>query len=683
MANYFDRYDEPDQNVPRITVRPQTNYFDKYDAPSPSRSDGNSVGAVEDTARSVWSGVNAGVAGLVGLPDTLASLGAAGIDKASEAVAGLFGVDYQRPQVQDSPAKGVLPTTKGTKDVLNTYVPGAGYKPQTIYGEYGHTVGEFLPGAIAAPGGVVGNAIRYGVLPGLASEGAGQVTKGTSLEQPARIGAAIATGGIAGAMARPGTSAQAIRNQLPEGITPQMVDQAQNLITEAAQRGITLSWPEALSQTAGRPVLSNLARHLEAAPATEARMAEFYGPRAGQVEAAGRQAMDGIAPPNYAPSTIGPAAGVAAEETAQGVRQAVNRAAEPFYTASERVTLDPATMARVRALPGYDAARAAVQNDPQLARYVAGLPENSVGFLNEVKKQLDYQGRNAAAPMGPQGIPNQQRVAGFTRDAEATRQAGINATGGPAGSYATALRIEEEGRRRFLDPLLQGPLGKIAGRDTPTKNAIDALFPRNPLPNSEHEIATAVGALAQRSPRIAADLVRAHTESVFNEATRALQGGANQAGGAKFRVQLVGNPQQRANFEAAVTALPNGADRLAGFNRFLDVLEATGTRQNIGSKTAYNAEFLKQQASSGIVGEVAKGAANPITRLTQGLIEKYERYRLGRNLNELADILTNPAAVGQLRAIARMPANSSRAEVTAFRLLNLTRSAGSSGAPIQ
>lgn len=673
----------------RITVRPPGAMSDQELLAALNGPSRMSTG--EDMARSAGSGLVKGAAGLIGLPDAIGNLGAAGM-RGVQSLVERMGVPGPTPQPAPAPntmgtqglagasgsiPRSILPTTQ---DALDLFQKGTGplHEPQTTAGHYAQTAAEFVPGAVLAPGGMVGNAVRYGILPGLASEGAGQATKGTQYEQPARVGAALATGGAAGLMSRPGSAAQSIRNQLPANVTPQMVDGARTLIADAAQHGITLSWPEALSQVAQRPVLSEMARHLEGAQQTTGRMADFYAPRANQVDVAARTQFDGLSPVNQAPSTIGHQAGHAAEGIVTDVRGAINNVAAPHYRAAEGILLNPQEMAQVRALPGYAEARDAVRNEPQLNRYVAHLPENSVGFLNEVKKQLDQSARNATAPLGPRGAPNAQIGAGYTRDATTARQVGVNASA----NYGDALAIEEHGRRQFLDPLLQGPLGKMASRDTTTKQAIEALFPKNPLANSQQEIATAVGALAHRNPNIAGDLVRAHAESVFNQATRDLQPGANLAGGAKFRVALVGNPQQAANFEAAVTALPFGAQRLAGFNRFLDIMEAVGTRQNVGSKTAYNAEFLKNASSSGLVGEAAKGAANPISRFTAGFIDKYEQWRLGRNLNELADILTNPAAVGQLRAIARMPPGSQQALTVANRLAMLTRSSSTSGQPV-
>ena len=74
---------------------------------------------------------------------------------------------------------------------------GPFYQPKTIVGDYAQTVGEFVPGALLMPeGSLATNALRYGLLPALSSETAGQLTKGTAAEPWAR-----AAGGILGAAA--------------------------------------------------------------------------------------------------------------------------------------------------------------------------------------------------------------------------------------------------------------------------------------------------------------------------------------------------------------------------------------------------------------------------------------------------------------------------------------------------
>lgn len=633
------------------------------------------VGAASGLGRAVDSGLARGVAGMGGFVGDMMDLTGAGISAARNAYERATGQPESPPLDRSQTPFSVIPTSAQLRDTIEKdfYNGQKLYEPQNKAEEYARTAGEFLPNAIGGAGRRLVQRAGQVLLPAAVSETAGQATKGTAAEPYARFGGALAGGGLSVLLNRPGTTAAAIKAQLPEGITPQIVDRAEALINQAKAQGIDLSWPEALSQTAGRPVLTNTLRHLEASPQTEAQMAEFFGNRAPQVERAARSEFDNIAPVNRSPSTIGPAVGEAMEGTVNDVRGAINRQAEPFYKSAETVRLSPQDMAKVRALPGYKEARDAVRSDPQLNRYVSHLPDDSVGFLNEVKKQLDISAKSAVGPLNVQ--PNMQRAAGLGKDAGDVRNAASNASL----DYATALAVESVGREKYLKPLLDGPIGKLAKKDTATQDAINALFPKNPLPNSEHEIGVAVSALARRNPRAAEDLVRAHAESVFNQSAKDLQTGANQAGGAKFRAQIVGNPQQRLNLREAVEALPNGADRWRGFNSFLDVLEATGTRQNVGSRTAYNQEINKSGAMGGLIGDTIKTGANP-ARFGQKFIDRYEQYKLGKNLGQLANVLTDPRSGNLLREIARTPPNSEKARTLALRLITYTES--SRGAPV-
>lgn len=628
-----------------------------------------------DIAKSVGSGLVEGVAGLAGLPQAVGEIGSRGLNWIGSKV----GME-PRPDLYETGFR--LPSTEDATKFIENNITGPLPKSETLPGQYARTAASFIPGALLAPGGMASNALRFGVVPGLASEAAGQATQGTSYEPVARVAGALGAGGAIAALARPGSAAGAIRAQMPEGITPQIVDQAHTLMNDAHGMGVNLSWPEALSQAAQRPVLSDMARHLEASGPTTGRMADFYAQRPQQVEQAGRQALDTIAPPNANPSMIGPQAGAAADEVLNRVRQAINTATRPSYDAARQSLVPQSVHAAMRNDPLFEQALNAVRDDPALNSNIRGLSDRSTIVYDAVKQYLATRGENLASPTS--GLArNMTASAANTGLSGDVRQIAVQADrnamglqqGQGIGNLEQALANQARLRQQYLEPLQRGPLGKIAGADTTTQKAMNALFPANPLPNSADEIRTTVQALANRNPNVAGDLVRAHAESTFNEATQALQSGANQMGGAKFRAVLVGNPQQRANFEAAVESLPYGQQRLDGFNRFLDVMEAIGTRQNIGSKTAYNAEFLKGASASGIAGEIVKGAANPISRLSKGLIDKYERWSLGRNLNELADILTNPAAVGQLRAIAHMPVNSPQAATIALRLANLSRSA--------
>jgi len=70
------------------------------------------------------------------------------------------------------------------------------YAPKTTPGKYAQTAGEFVPGALVGGSNLLANAIKYGVVPGVASEAAGQATEGTKLEPYARLVGALLGGGI-------------------------------------------------------------------------------------------------------------------------------------------------------------------------------------------------------------------------------------------------------------------------------------------------------------------------------------------------------------------------------------------------------------------------------------------------------------------------------------------------------
>jgi len=131
-----------------------------------------------DAGKSLASGVGRGVAGLIGLPGTVDNIMRSGFNAAVGTV-GLGGVPK-------SPFD-----SSGAQDVLSAATGGASdYQAKTTTGKYAGKVGEFLPGALL-PVATVGNALRFGVLPGVADEAAGQLTEGTTVEPYARVAAAL------------------------------------------------------------------------------------------------------------------------------------------------------------------------------------------------------------------------------------------------------------------------------------------------------------------------------------------------------------------------------------------------------------------------------------------------------------------------------------------------------------
>lgn len=545
-------------------------------------------------------------------------------------------------------------------------VTGEFRKPQTQVEADAETVGEFLPAALAGPGGFVRKVITQDVIPAAATIAAGRLTD----QNPyVKALAGFLAGGVGAAMSGPSSAEKLIRAKIPASVTEQDINRAGQLIEHAQTRGVALTWPEALSRVTGQPVLTDTQRILESHAQTRPHMQEFFADRPAQIEQAARREFDNIGTVSPQPSNIGPQAASAAEDTITAVRAAINRATRPSYDAAGQTLVPQAVHAQAMADPLFARTLHEVRNNPELSAYLHAHSDRSVAVYDAVKQQLEQRSRNLAQPTNPDASQVGSSITGSlaTEVRGAALDASRNAAHGPT-HYERALGEQTRLREQYLNPLLHGPLGKLA--DAPdTKRAINALFQSSPLPGSQQEVATAVRAIVARRPAVAEQLVRAHAEMVFNEAARELQGGANQFAGAKFAKDIAGNSQQRENLRAAIEALPNGAARWQGFEHLLDIMAATGTRQPKGSLTAFN-QLEVQSMSTGGLQELASKGISP-GKWMSFANDTFKAWTLGRNLDQIARIITDPRSGDALRQIVRIPPGSDRALVMAGRLIAL------------
>lgn len=170
---------------------------------------GTQTGGVgKDVAKATGSGLVSGLVGLAGLPgDTLTVLG-----ELTGKGAGFLGAS---PETQESvastvrravPGFGTMPNTGELQKTVADVTGFTPYEPRTTAGKYAGTAAEFAPGAAAfgVPGGArsaLAFGAKYGIVPGLASEAAGQATEGTAAEPYARLAGAL-TGAAAPGVAR-------------------------------------------------------------------------------------------------------------------------------------------------------------------------------------------------------------------------------------------------------------------------------------------------------------------------------------------------------------------------------------------------------------------------------------------------------------------------------------------------
>jgi hypothetical protein len=658
-------------------------------SPSPAASDGvappqSNVSVPEDMARAVPTGLARGVAGLAGMPGDLRQ-GAEWLG--SEVIGWLaakLGADPEEAQrdLREALAKAPrkFPTSgeivKGIEHIKGSEL----YKPQTRPGRYTETVAELVPSTVG-PGGPMRNLVNFALVPGMASELVGERTKGTTFEPWARAGTALAAGGFAALVNKPTSVGQTVAKAL-ESASPAQLEAAERLFADAHAAGVPITRPEAIQYvTNGATRLADLQRVVEA----QGGMKEFFAGRAQGNDAAARRLFDTVSPQPAPPSSVGPAVGEAAQQTLAEARTAIEKASDPYYRAAHGMQLDPFTFERLKNDPVFAEGVRRVRDDPWIGPTIKNLPDDSVAVVDQVRKLLDETGRHLRDPIN--SGRNNQAAAIVEGGRDRVVKAADFSTGshpyeGP-GTYETARSIEDEARRRFLEPLLQGPLGKLAERDMTTQRAIETLFPRNPLPNSAEEISAAVSALAKRNPAAAVQLVRTHMESVFNEAARALEAGPNQWGGAGFAAALRGNPQQAANLEAAVKALPNGADTWRGIDRFLQFLQAQGQRQSIGSSTPFDTALRRELQKGSELGDAVMLAPGIGIRLPTQIKDAIEGWHLGRRTQELARLFTDPGLGLGFRRLADQPPGSRQAFVTLLRLLPVAHQAFKSSEQVQ
>lgn len=178
-----------------------------------------------DVAKSAAAGLGEGAIG--------ATYGLADIPKLAE-----YGVSWTAAKAAEK--LGLLPQGKTANDLIadaqKTFggpdflalkiqkgveqnITGEFHKPETKAGEYARTIGSFLPAAAMGGNGARG-LLSFGVIPGAASETAGQLTKGTEAEPWARF-----AGGIGGAMVGPSIVNAPGRVMSPMTIQPERAQQ--------------------------------------------------------------------------------------------------------------------------------------------------------------------------------------------------------------------------------------------------------------------------------------------------------------------------------------------------------------------------------------------------------------------------------------------------------------------------
>lgn len=562
--------------------------------------------------------------------------------------------------------------------------------PQTVPGEYAETVGSFLPGAAALGAGSMREIpkalARYGVAPALTSETAGQATKGTALEPYARVAGAIlpevALQGV-GAASR----AMSPMKDTLAGVSDVDMAAAQDLLDRSRAAGAPLTLPEAVQQVTGSATrLGDIQRVVEQSPKGAAVMRPFMAQRPGQTEALGQSTFGEVSPVAAEPFEVAPRVQGAADQGVSAANTARTAAVDPFYkaAATDRVPLTDMNdfLDRIDTMIASD--KTGIMG-PEMSKLrdslierpgTPGTPAQRIPATTPSGGTI-WHTTPAVPPTPPvpiTDIDNLDRVRKYFRDRMDLPQWSQDATSkeeiGKVGSLLNDLRGKmisassdfAAGKNLYqgitentFNPLVRSETGQLAKVETYPKQA-QILFNSNPLPGSERGVAHAVRQVASVDPDAARQMVRMHLEKTFNEATQSNQPGANQFGGPKFAAIVSGNSQQAKNLEAAVRALPDGDTRWRALRNGLDIMQGMGTRQPVGSQTAFNAQINKWMEQGHPAVEFLTDAASPAQ--WPGLVKRvYQHVMYDRNTGALAKTFTE-GNIADLREIAKQGRNS-------------------------
>jgi hypothetical protein len=489
---------------------------------------------------------------------------------------------------------------------------------------------------------------------GLAGGTTSEVLRDVGVDSP--IAQFLATGGtmaVAGAPLALRSTAGEIAKKGFENVTPQQIKQADDLLKFSNQQGNRLTAAEALAQVTGTNPLIATQRVVENMPRSAPTMANFMNVRPqSNVEFMERTLAQ------VSPRVEGAERGLqrTAEQSIDTAKKMRTQAVDPFYKEAGKMAIPKDELTGYLTDPRIRDAVDYVRSTGQYG--VKNMPENDMRVLIAAKQFLDddYQEQTASAT----GIKG--NAAGITY---AAREKLDNFLASKSPIYAQGRDIYSQVSSDVVNPLTQGRVGQIAEGgvgETGMKAQQGVLMPTNPQVTTPKDIKATVAALRRQDPNSVPAWTRQSLEGIFNETGQKLQGGENQFGGAKFAATIAGNKQQRDNLKALIIE-SSGVQAWNGFEKMLDVMEAQGKRQPMNSATAFN-QMIAEEFKQGGVGKLATTAAKP-----SQLANAYDEFRMGKNAQLLAKLLTDPDGINKLKEISNNAPNSAKTRLLVNSLL--------------
>jgi len=407
--------------------KPWEDFADPLAAPAtpvaPGAQPAPEVGYGEDIVKGAAGGLGRGAAALAGAAGDLSEYGARGLDWATRGVGGLIGADIKPRQAQ-APSYGSAAAQRTLEGIT-----GPLYQPKTLPGQFASTIGEFAPAALAGGGGAAARAFNT-VVPAVASESAGQITKGTAAEPWARGVAGIAAGPVAGKLVTPAGPQTAARRAAVDAL------EAEGIPLSAGQRtgSRPIQWME--STAADMPGSAGRAQQTQAATraAYDRAITERVADR-GQLAARG--VPDDVSLPDPRVATAGRQS--LGDEYAR-LSQTNQLRSDPQL---QRDLLAAQTNYERRVLPS------------QRTRDVEATRNDIIDALVQGQGRMPgdvYQATRSQLGTNARGVANQPYLAGALRDMRSAMDRAMQRGLSPADAQAWALNNRRYANMKQLEP---------------------------------------------------------------------------------------------------------------------------------------------------------------------------------------------------------------------------------------
>ncbi len=670
MPNAFDQFDQEASGNP----------FDQFDQPAPAPAPEASGttdklgllkrmfpnAKIADVAKTIPSAVARGAMDVVGAPADLTNM----LDDLADATARKLlhvftGKEYAPGQRVRIPL--------GSQDIEGAVEGATGtelYDPQTTPGRYIGAATRGATGAMVGPAAAMPYMAATGAAGGVGGELGSDLTGGStagrlvgSLLGATAVGAPLAMRGNAGSMVREAT----------QDVTPEQWAVAQAAQEQAKKVGVPLMGPEALPPG---PV-QQLASDTMASKTGARAISEALDARPDQVRAAVGNVLDDVAPPST-PADALSGAQKAATTVYTKARKARTRAVNRFYKAAEN---DKAPEGAIKIVANkIDKAIERVGAKSESGKRLAevkerlmpdGKPETNIGRLDKIYSEFSEMISTQAV-----GAPTAQRqvkgvVTPLLEELDRVMQKSSK-------SLASGRREFKRISQEVVDPLLQGDIGKIAGKGydpqvSPPLNRIVSTLSdtKNVRPETIRKVYRELNVVDKNAfPGVA----RTYLENAFDQATQRVQSGDNRMMGANFVKEVFGTDTQRKNLMEVMSGVAqsqnvNPAQLKRGAKMLMDTLERTGKIPGIGSQTAGRLKTDAMASRSRIAGTLETVSTSPLAPAAKWIRDVVNR----RAYRNLAEVFTAPDSVEKMMRLAQLEPYSKKAQLLVVEILAAKR----------